>query len=463
MNLWYIYNDYFLNKSKNIIKLGVCDMIKITIIGTGYVGLVNGACLSDFGIDVICVDNDKNKIDVLNQNIVPFYEPSLEDLIIRNRFYKRLEFTTDIKYAIESANVIFVAVGTPLGDDGNIDLNYVYSVARDIAAYINSYKIIVMKSTVPVGTCRKIKEYISDILQKKCCSTGFDIVSNPEFLREGKAIYDFTHPDKVVIGTESENATEMMKKVYRVLFLNETPFIFTNIETAEMIKYANNVFLAMKISFINEIANLCETTGADVQVVSKAIGKDGRIGSKFLHAGPGFGGSCLPKDTLGLLHIGKSNNLDLKLIKSIIEVNNLQKYKMVEKVEHALHTIKGKKIAVLGLTFKPMTDDMRDAPAITIINELHEKGASFKVFDPEGMKEAKKMLNKLNIEFCKDEYEAIDDCDALIIITEWHQFRNLNLEKVKKLLKTPYFFDLRNIYDKIEMQKLGFQYYGVGV
>lgn len=439
-------------------------MNRIAVIGTGYVGLVTGTCLSEFGLNVTCVDNNKEKISNLCKGVLPIYEPGLDDMVMRNRYYKRLDFTTNMKSAVENADVIFIAVGTPPAEDGSADLQHVMNVAEDIAKYMNGYKVIVDKSTVPVGTGQKVKNLIESKLAQMNKDYEFDVVSNPEFLREGNAVYDFTHPDRIVIGTESEKAEEVMQKVYRVLYLNETPFIFTNIETAEMIKYANNAFLALKISFINEVANLCEKVGANVQHVAKALGKDGRISPKFLHAGPGFGGSCFPKDTLALAYIGKEAGSAMKLVEATIEVNKLQKLKMVEKIERAMNEVKGKTFAILGLTFKPKTDDMRDAPSITIIEELYKKGARFRVFDPEGFKEAKWRLAHIDaIEYCENEYTALTGSDAVVIITEWHQFRNLNLEEVKRLLTEPYFFDLRNIYEKEDMTKFGFKYYGVGV
>ena len=438
--------------------------MKIAVVGTGYVGLVTGACLSDFGLGVICVDNNADKIEKLKGGEIPIYEPGLDAMVSRNYLYKRLEFTTDIKYAVEEADVIIIAVGTPAAEDGSADLQYVFSVAEDIGEYMNGRKVIVDKSTVPVGTGQQVKKIIQSKLDNRSIYYEFDVVSNPEFLREGNAVYDFTHPDKVVIGAESEYAVDIMKSVYRVLYLNETPFIITNIETSEMIKYANNAFLAVKITFINEIANLCEKVGANVQDVAKAIGKDGRIGPKFLHAGPGYGGSCFPKDTMALAYTGRQYGSPVQLIEATIEANNRQKYMAAKKIESALDGVSGKKLAVLGITFKPKTDDVRDAPAIAIICELSRKGASFKVFDPEGMDEGRKALCKVEgITFCTDEYSAIDGCDGVIIVTEWHQFRNLDLNKVKALLKEPFFFDLRNIYNKNDLANLGFNYYGTGV
>jgi UDPglucose 6-dehydrogenase len=367
-------------------------MYKIAVIGSGYVGLVTGTCLADFGLEVVCVDINEDKIESLKNGSIPIYEPGLDEIVKRNVRYKRLDFTTDMKAAVEAADVIFIAVGTPPKEDGSADLTYVLAAAGAIASHMNGYKVIVNKSTVPVGTGKKVRETVEAELARLGKEAEFDVVSNPEFLREGNAIYDFTHPDKVVIGSESQRAKEMMKQVYRVLFLNETPFIFTNIETAETIKYANNAFLAMKISFINEIAALCEKIGANVQHVAHAIGKDGRIGSKFLHAGPGYGGSCFPKDTLALAHIGREYDAPMRLVETTVEVNNLQKLNQVRKIEDAYGSVNGKKLAVLGLTFKPKTDDMRDAPSLTIIKELDKKGASFQVYDPVGMEQAKPLL-----------------------------------------------------------------------
>ncbi len=439
-------------------------MNKIAIIGTGYVGLVTGSCLSDFGLNIICVDNDKEKIDNLHKGIIPIYEPGLEAIVERNVYYRRLSFTTDIKMAVEECDVIFIAVGTPPADDGSADLQYVETVARDIARYMNGYKVIVDKSTVPIGTGQRVKGWVKEELVKRGVSYDFDVVSNPEFLREGSAVHDFTHPDRVVIGAESEKAKEIMKQVYSVLYLNETPFIETNIETAEMIKYASNAFLAMKITFINEVANLCEKVGADVQDVARAMGRDGRISPKFLHPGPGYGGSCFPKDTLALAEIGKQYESPVTLVEQTVKANEYQKKLMANKIEDGLGDLKDKQLAILGLAFKPNTDDMREAPSITILNELAKKGASFKVYDPIAYKEAKWRLENIQdrIIYCENEYETMEGSDALVIITEWNQFRKLNLDRVKKLLKQPYLFDLRNIYRKEYMEKQGFKYYGVG-
>ena len=439
-------------------------MNKIAIVGTGYVGLVTGACLSDFGLNIICVDNDKKKIDDLHNGIIPIYEPGLEPIVERNVYYKRLSFTTDIKEAMEECDVVFIAVGTPPAEDGSADLQYVEAVARDIGRYMNGYKVIVDKSTVPIGTGQRVKGWVREELEKRGLSYDFDVVSNPEFLREGSAVHDFTHPDRVVIGAESERAMEFMKQVYSVLYLNETPFVETNIETAEMIKYASNAFLAMKITFINEIANLCEKVGANVQDVARAMGRDGRISPKFLHPGPGYGGSCFPKDTLALAEIGKQYGSPMTLIEQTVKANEFQKKLMAQKIEDELGDLEGKQLAILGLSFKPNTDDMRESPAITILNELAKKGARFKVYDPMAYKEAKWRLANIKdkITYCENEYETMKDSDALVIITEWNQFRKLDLDRVKKALKQPYFFDFRNIYKRDHMEKQGFKYIGVG-
>lgn len=439
-------------------------MYKIAVVGTGYVGLVTGTCLSDFGLDVTCVDNNEEKVKKLKEGVIPIFEPGLDTIVERNVYYKRLKFTTDIKTAVENCEVIFIAVGTPPAEDGSADLTYVKAVAADIARYMNGYKVVVNKSTVPIGTGKLVKEFITSELQKRGASIEFDVVSNPEFLREGSAVHDFAHPDRVVIGSESERAREVMKSVYRVLYLNETPFVETNIETAEMIKYASNAFLAVKITYINEIANLCEKVGANVQDVAKAMGRDGRIGPKFLHPGPGYGGSCFPKDTLALADIGKKYGSPVTLVESTVQANENQKLLMVKKIESELGNIKGKKLAVLGLAFKPNTDDMREAPSITILRELAAKGVSFRAYDPEAMEEAKWRLKDIEekITYCRDEYETIKDCDAVVILTEWNQFRNLNLGRIKTELKEALFFDLRNIYKRKYVEEQGFKYIGVG-
>jgi UDPglucose 6-dehydrogenase len=429
----------------------------IGIIGAGYVGLVTGACFAEFGLFVTCVDNDGKKINSLNRGKIPFYEPGLEDLVKRNIKQGRLRFTTKTEKAVDSSLVIFIAVGTPRRGDGSADLKYVEDVANEIAAHMDGYKVIVTKSTVPVGTGERIKKIISKNLRER---TDFDIVSNPEFLREGSAIEDFMRPNRVVIGAGSAQAVAIMKDLYKPLYLLETPFVITNIETAELIKYASNSFLAAKISFINEIANLCEKVGADVHMVAKGMGLDQRIGSKFLHPGPGYGGSCLPKDTNALLKMAEEHGIELGIIDAAVRANKKQKELMIRKIRDAVGVLNGKTIAVLGLSFKPNTDDTRDAPSSFIINGLVKEKARVKVYDPVCMKGGSKTLS--GIKYCKDSYDAVKGADALVIMTEWNQFRNLDLDKIKKLLKGPHFFDLRNVYDPQRLREKGFKYYCVG-
>ena len=438
--------------------------MKIGVIGTGYVGLVQGVILAQFGLNVICVDNNEEKIKNLNNGIVPIYEPGLEDLMVKNIQEKRIEFTTDIKKAVLESEVLFIAVGTPPADDGSADLRYVLEVANSIGEYMEDSKVVVNKSTVPVGTGHLVRETIQNKLNQREKKLDFDVVSNPEFLREGKAVNDCLRPDRVIIGTESKKAEEMMKKVYNVLYINETPFVFTNIETAEMIKYASNAFLAVKISFINEMALLAEKVGADIQKIAKAMGQDGRISPKFLHAGPGYGGSCFPKDTKAIAEIGKKNNEELLVIEAAIKANKKQKQKMIEKVTTNMGNIEGKVIAVLGLSFKPETDDMRDAPALDIIKGLIKNGAKIKTYCPQGMKESKWRLEeyKESIEYSENEYKAVTGADATVIVTEWNQFRGMNLRKMKELMKDNYLFDLRNIHGKNPEVRSSFKYYAVG-
>lgn len=440
-------------------------MIKIAIVGSGYVGLVTGVCLSDFGWQVTCVDQNENMISQLNQGKSPIYEPGLDDLLSRNLYYKRVHFTTNINQAVNDSDVIFIAVGTPQNDDGSADLSNVLEVARQIGSSMNGYKIIVDKSTVPVGTGQSVKKMIQEELDNKGLSIDFDVVSNPEFLRQGSAIQDFTHADRVVIGAESQNAIDVMKEVYKVLYINETPFLIVNIETAEMVKYASNAFLATKISFINELSQLCEKTGANIQQVAKGMGMDGRIGSKFLHAGPGYGGSCFPKDTKALVHIGEIHQCDLGIVKAAIQANERQKHRMVDKIKGEMGSLKGKQFGVLGLSFKNNTDDMREAPSLTILKELSLLGAQFKVYDPKAMKKASACFEASDIpimKYCEDEYDASEDADAIILMTEWNQFRSFNADKIKSNMKGDYFFDLRNIYSKEAMIQKGFQYFSVG-
>lgn len=438
--------------------------MKITVIGTGYVGLVQGVIMADFGADVICMDIDKEKIKVLQKGEVPIFEPGLQELLTKNIKAKRIKFTSDMKTAVENSDVIFIAVGTPPAQDGSADLHYVLGAAESIGEFLNGYKVIVNKSTVPVGTGKLVREAVQKVLDKREADYKFDIVSNPEFLREGKAVGDCQRPDRIVIGYESERAREIMKKVYDVLFINETPFIFTNIETAEMIKYASNAFLAVKISFINEIALLSEKTGANTQEIAKAMGMDGRISPKFLHCGPGYGGSCFPKDTKAIVDIGKKYGEEMLVIKAAIEANEKQKKKMVEKIIREMKGVKGKVMGILGLSFKPDTDDMRDAPSIDIIRGLVEEGAKIHAYCPEGIKEARWRLADIekNIIYCADEYSVANDADGIVLITEWNQFRGMNLDKVRDRMKDRYYFDLRNIYTKDFHVREIFKYFPIG-
>jgi len=439
--------------------------VKISIIGVGYVGLVTGACLSNLGFDVICADIHEEKINQLKNNISPIYEPDLDDVIKTNTSNNRLTFTTDMKKAVEESNVIFIAVGTPQKEDGSANLEYIEGVAKNIGKYINRYKTIVIKSTVPVGTGNKVKkiieEYISDINMKD----KFDIVSNPEFLRQGSAIYDFNNPERIVIGTETEKAKSVLKEVYKSFYERGTNIIETNIETSELIKYASNAFLAMKISYINEIANLCEKVNANILDLAKALGADKRISPEFLSPGPGYGGSCFPKDTLALVDIATKNEIDLRLVKATIEVNNSQKINVVKKISKILGNLNDKYIGILGLSFKPNTDDMREAPSVTIINMLYKLGAKLKVYDPIAMENAKKIFTNMqdSIQYCEDKLDVVKDIDALIIITEWDDFKILNLKTVKKLMRGNIICDLRNIYNKKDIEDMGFKYYGTGV
>ena len=431
--------------------------MNICIIGTGYVGLVTGACLAEFGMNLICVDNDLQKIELLRQGKVTIHEPGLEDLVARNMREGRLSFSTSIEEGVKSSLVIFIAVGTPSDADGSADLKFVEEVAQEIARNMDGYKVVVVKSTVPVGTCRRLKQLIKD---HQSHATPFDIVSNPEFQREGSAIEDFMRPDRVTIGAESEQAVAIMKDIYSALYIIETPFVITSLETAEMIKYASNSFLATKISFINEIANLCEAVGADVHHVARAMGLDGRIGKKFLHPGPGYGGSCFPKDTRALWRMAQESGYSFKILDAVIKANEEQKKRMVGKIIEKVGDLKGKTIGVLGLAFKPNTDDIRESSSIVIIQGLLDMGAKVKAFDPAAMEEAKAVLP--GIEFGKDAYDVAGGADALVLATEWNQFRRLDLMHIKELLKAPVFIDLRNVYDPDQMKRLGFDYCGVG-
>ncbi len=429
----------------------------ICVIGTGYVGLVTGTCLAEFGMNLICVDNDRQKIDLLQQGKVFIHEPGLEDLVIKNMKEGRLRFSPSVEEGVTSSLVIFIAVGTPSNDDGSADLRAVEEVAKEIARYMEGYKVVVVKSTVPVGTCRRLKQLIQD---HQVRPNPFDIVSNPEFQREGSAIEDFMRPDRVTIGAESEQAIAIMKDIYSALYLIETPFVITSLETAEMIKYAANAFLATKVTFINEVANLCERVGADVLHVARAMGLDGRIGKKFLHPGPGYGGSCFPKDTRALSRMGHERGYVFKILDSVIEVNEEQKERMVNKIREKVGDLRGKTIGVLGLSFKPNTDDIRDSSSIVIIERLLSMGAKVKAFDPAAMEETKAVLPEL--EYGEDAYDVAQGADALVLVTEWNQFRRLDLPRIRGLLKRPIFIDLRNVYDPDQMRRLGFDYCGVG-
>jgi UDPglucose 6-dehydrogenase len=429
----------------------------IAVIGTGYVGLVTGACFAEFGVEVTCVDVDKEKIDKLNQGIIPIYEPGLDQIVDKNSKAGRLHFTTDIKTAVEQALVIFLAVGTPPKEDGSPDMSFYQSAAKDIAEAMNGYKVLVTKSTVPVGTGKWLREFVSEHQKNK---TNFGVASNPEFLREGAAIDDFMRPDRVVVGSNEPDAIAIMKDLYRPLYLIETPIVITSLEAAELIKYAANAFLATKITFINEIANLCDAIGCDVHDVAKGMGMDNRIGRKFLHPGPGYGGSCFPKDTKAFTKVGDKYNVDTSVVDAVIKANDFQRQAMIPKIEKLVGDLKDKQIGVLGLSFKPETDDMRESPAVDIIKEMQVRGAKIKAFDPVAMEEAKHSLS--DIEYATDEYDAIKDADALIIVTEWNQFRALDMKKVKQLLKSPKIADLRNVYEPKDMREMGFEYVGVG-
>ncbi|WP_302162989.1 UDP-glucose/GDP-mannose dehydrogenase family protein [uncultured Fusobacterium sp.] len=438
--------------------------MKIGVVGTGYVGLVQGVIMAEFGLNVICMDVSEKKINSLKNGIVPIYEPGLKELLEKNMKAERIEFTTDMKYTTENSDVIFIAVGTPPALDGSADLHFVLEVATNIGKYMNGYKVVVDKSTVPVGTGKVVRETIQKELDSRNLDYEFDIVSNPEFLREGKAVGDCLRPDRVVIGTESERAKEIMKKVYDVLFINETPFVFTNIETAEMIKYASNAFLAVKISFINEISLLAEKVGANTQEIAKAMGKDGRISPKFLHCGPGYGGSCFPKDTKAIVDIAKKYGEDMYVIKAAIDANEKQKRKMVEKIIDKMEGVEGKHIAILGLSFKPDTDDMREAPSLDIIRGLVQAGAKIQAYCPEGMKEARWRLEDCenSITYCADEYSVVNEADAVVLMTEWNQFRGMNLDKVRARMKGNFYFDLRNVYARNTHIREEFKYFPIG-
>ncbi len=432
--------------------------MRIAMVGTGYVGLVSGTCFAEFGIDIICVDKDQAKIERLRKGEVPIYEPGLEDLLERQIRAGRIRFTTGLAQAVAEADAVFIAVGTPTRrSDGHADLTYVYQAAEEIARAIRGYTVVVTKSTVPVGTAREVER----IIREANPDADFDVASNPEFLREGAAISDFMRPDRVVIGTASERAQKVMREVYRPLYLNETPIVFTQRETAEIIKYAANAFLATKITFINEIANLCEAAGADVQDVARAIGLDGRIGSKFLHAGPGYGGSCFPKDTIALVQTGQVMGAPQRIVEAVVAVNAERRQDMARRVIDACGgDVSGKRIGILGIAFKPNTDDVRESPALDIVTLLQEAGAEISAYDPAAMEQARQLLQ--NVAWKDDPYQAAEGCDVLVIVTEWNEFRAMDLERLKGLLKAPVLIDFRNIYKVSEMRDAGFHYVSIG-
>ncbi|MGH6719882.1 MAG: UDP-glucose dehydrogenase family protein [Alphaproteobacteria bacterium] len=432
--------------------------MRVVVIGAGYVGLVSGACFSEFGVDVTCVDTDAARIARLNAGRIPIFEPGLDDLVQRNVAAGRLRFTTEAGGAVPGADAVFIAVGTPSRrGDGYADLDYVYRAARDVAPALSGYTIVVTKSTVPVGTGREVETIIRGLRP----DLDVDVVANPEFLREGAAINDFMRPDRVVIGATSQRACDVMRALYRPLFLIETPFVFTDRETAELIKYAANGFLATKITFINEIADLCERVGADVHDVARGIGLDGRIGRKFLHPGPGYGGSCFPKDAAALVRTAHDNHAPLRVVETVIAVNEARKGAMAARVVAACGgSVAGRTVAVLGLTFKPNTDDMREAPSLTIVPALVRGGATIRAFDPAGMDEARRHLD--GVAYCRDAYDAMDGADCVVILTEWNEFRALDLDRAKALLRAPVVVDLRNVCEPEAMRRAGFVYSGVG-
>ncbi len=437
--------------------------MKIAIVGTGYVGLVTGTCLAEVGIDVVCVDVDQKKIDNLKQGILPIYEPGLDKLVHRNYDKGRLQFSTNLGEAIKDAEAAFIAVGTPPGEDGSADLQYVLAVAREIGENMNSYGVIITKSTVPVGTAAKVKKEIQDALDRRGATIDYDVASNPEFLKEGAAVNDFMKPDRIVVGVESERAKRVMEKLYHPFTLNGHPVIFMDVPSAEMTKYAANSMLATKISFMNDIANLCEIMGADVNLVRKGIGSDPRIGNKFIYPGIGYGGSCFPKDVKALARTARENGHVMRILEAVEEVNNDQKSVLFEKVMRRFQgNLKGKHFAIWGLSFKPNTDDMREAPSVVIINKLLAEGATVSAYDPVAMEEAKHDLGDTVI-YAKDEYEAVKGADALLVVTEWSEFRVPDFEEIKGDLKAPIVFDGRNIFDIKRMAELGFEYYCIGV
>jgi UDPglucose 6-dehydrogenase len=436
--------------------------MRVAMIGTGYVGLVSGACFSDFGHTVVCVDKDASKIERLEQGIMPIYEPGLDALVEKNVKTERLSFTQSMKDAVPEADAVFIAVGTPSRrGDGHADLSFVHAAAEEIASLIDGYTVIVTKSTVPVGTGAEVEAIIQKIRPELKPGVDFSVASNPEFLREGAAISDFKRPDRIVVGCEDDKARELMGELYRPLYINETPIVFTNRVTSELIKYAANAFLATKITFINEIADLCEKVGANVQQVAKGIGLDGRIGAKFLHAGPGYGGSCFPKDTLALVRTAQQHESPVRIVEAVVEINAERKKSMARRVIDALGgDVSGKTVAILGLTFKPNTDDMRDSPSLDLVPDLQKAGAKVRAHDPEGMDEARKHLE--DVFYCDGPYHALEGADCGIILTEWDVYRALDLDRVKELLTAPVFIDLRNVYDPAVMAREGFDYSSIG-
>ncbi len=432
--------------------------MNVCVVGTGYVGLVTGTCFADFGLNVTCVDKDESKIALLKGSRIPIYEPGLEELVKKNMDAGRLSFSTDLSGAIKRALVIFIAVGTPQMEDGSADLSYVKEVAATISKNMDGYKVIVTKSTVPVGTGKLIEEIIREGQEG---DIDFDVASNPEFLREGSAIEDFMRPNRVVIGARSEQGIAILKDLYSPLYLLETPFVITNVETAEMIKYASNAFLATKISFINEMALICERAGADVHMVAKGMGLDNRIGPKFLHPGPGYGGSCFPKDTNAITTIAKDHGYTFEIVEAVVRVNERQRGIMVEKIKELVGDLDGKVIGVLGMTFKPNTDDIRESPAMDIVRILVDEGVNIRSYDPVAMENARQVFGD-RLTYCMDVYDAVQGCDAVVIATEWNQFRKLDFERIKGLMRTPVVVDLRNIYDPLEVRGKGFNYTCVG-
>ncbi len=436
--------------------------MRITMIGSGYVGLVSGACFSEFGHDVVCVDKDPAKIGALRGGAIPIYEPGLDDLVARNMAAGRLTFTTDLAAAVPGSEAVFIAVGTPSRrGDGHADLTYVFAAASEVADALDGYALIVTKSTVPVGTGARVRQVVGDRLREIGSTASFDVASNPEFLREGSAIDDFMRPNRVVCGVENAQARAVIQRLYRPLSLRETPMLFTSVETAELIKYAANAFLATKITFINEMADLCEQVGADVQDLARGIGLDQRIGAKFLHPGPGYGGSCFPKDTRALLATAEEADVPLGIVSAAVAANDRRKQAMADRIVAACGgSVEGKSVAVLGLTFKPNTDDMRDSPSLDIVPALQRAGASVRAYDPEGMREAARLLP--GVAFCADAYDAMDGADAVVIVTEWNQFRALDLARARALMKQPVLVDLRNIYRPEELDGSGFTYHSIG-